>query len=86
MIGPSKPPFMRFVISAAPTDFGRADAPMTAIDRGRNILSRLRIDMATFTSCALHKCGHFTKLFAHNYRELALIQVMSRNNEATTFI
>ena len=24
MIGPSKPPFMRFVISAAPTDLGRA--------------------------------------------------------------
>jgi hypothetical protein len=59
---------MRFVISAAPTDFGRADAPMTAIDRGRNILSRLRIDMAAFTSSAARKCGHFTGGFAYNPR------------------
>jgi hypothetical protein len=55
MIGPSKPPFMRFAISAAPTDFGRTDAPMTAIDRGRNSLSRLRIDMAAFSSSVVRK-------------------------------
>jgi hypothetical protein len=41
---------------------------MTAIDRGRNILSRLRIDMAAFTSSAARKCGHFTGGFAYNPR------------------
>jgi hypothetical protein len=36
---------MRLLISAAPTEFGVSEAPMTATDLGRNILSRLRTDM-----------------------------------------
>src|SRR5690348_491265 len=48
--GPSKPPCVRLRISAAPTECGRSDAPITATDRGRNIRSRLRIDMTCASS------------------------------------
>jgi len=37
-------------MSAEPTDFGLSEAPMTAIDRGRNILSKLRVDIP-FAHC-----------------------------------
>ena len=44
--GPEKPAFIRFAISAEPTEFGLSEAPITAIERGANILSRLRMDMS----------------------------------------
>ena len=46
--GPLNPARSRLVISAEPTDFGLSDAPKTAMDRGRNILSRLRMDIVWF--------------------------------------
>ena len=46
--GPAKPACVRLRISAAPTECGLSDAPITATERGRNIRSRLRIDMAAF--------------------------------------
>ncbi len=45
MTGPSKPPASRFSNNMRPTEFGRCDAPISAIERGLNANSRLRIDI-----------------------------------------
>src|SRR5512135_1522635 len=44
MTGPSKPPANRFRASTAPTERGVLSAPTSAIDRGRNRVSRVATD------------------------------------------
>ena len=44
MTGPSKPPANRFRASTSPTERGLLSAPMSAIDRGRNRVSRVATD------------------------------------------
>ncbi len=48
IIGPPNPASSMLAISADPTEFGRSEAPSTATERGRNILSRLRMDMQSY--------------------------------------
>jgi hypothetical protein len=55
MMGPLKPARSKFVINAEPTEFGLSEAPKTATDCGRNILSRLRIDTGV---CSLRPTGN----------------------------
>src|SRR5258707_8548746 len=45
-MSPWKPPASRLRVTAAPTEPGRALAPIATTDRGTIILSRLRVDMA----------------------------------------
>src|SRR5512144_524161 len=44
MTGPLKPPAKRFRASTPPTEHGGLSAPMSAIDRGRNRVSRVATD------------------------------------------
>src|SRR5580700_7677966 len=54
-MSPWKPPVSRLRVTAAPTEPGRALAPIATTDRGTIILSRLRMDMALEERRTIHQ-------------------------------